>query len=202
MDMDLGQVADIAEIIGMVTIFTGLVFGGFQIRLHRRQQQNAVATQLSQTFLCADLAHAVVKLQALPDGISAVALRERGAAFEEAAVVVTTSFETMGLAVKRGFADMDLVMDLAGGMLGVMWRKLYLWQETVRLEQGQPSWAEWFEWLAMRSYARKQTATYNLRPIHPHPGAPAEVDQAPANSAAVQPTNSSWRGFNIGGAGI
>ena len=71
-----------------------------------------------------------------------------GLRFREAAVVICTSFETMGLLVYRRIAPFDLVMDLAGGMSRSMYRKLENWILDRRENQDQPSWAEWFEWLA------------------------------------------------------
>jgi len=74
---------------------------------------------------------------------------------ERAAVIVNTSFETMGLLVFRRIADYDIVEQLAGGMVAMLWRKLDAWVAVVRAEQSQPSWAEWFEWLATLAAARK-----------------------------------------------
>jgi hypothetical protein len=51
----------------------------------------------------------------------------------------------------------------AGGTIGrrhlvVLFRKLDVWIETVRAEQSQPSWAEWFQWLAEHFQSRKNEA--------------------------------------------
>ena len=46
-----------------------------------------------------------------------------------------------------GFA---LVQLRRGGLAVVMWRKLRRWTGEVRRENAQPSWAEWFQWLAER----------------------------------------------------
>ncbi len=70
-----------------------------------------------------------------------------GRDYVEAAVTVTTSFETMGLLVYKRIATLDLVMDLCGGIITVQARKLRRWQEDVRRENNQPSWGEWFDWL-------------------------------------------------------
>jgi hypothetical protein len=40
----------------------------------------------------------------------------------------------------------------------VLFRKLDVWIETVRAEQSQPSWAEWFQWLAEHFQSRKNEA--------------------------------------------
>jgi hypothetical protein len=53
----------------------------------------------------------------------------------------------MGLLVYRRIATLDLVLDLAGGIVTTMNRKLGAWQNDMRETQNQPSWGEWFEWL-------------------------------------------------------
>ena len=146
-EMTLGTWANIAEIIGAGSIVTGLIVGWIQIRHLRRQQRDVVAINLAQTFYSRDLAKAITTLQPLPDGISLAQLREMGPRYEQAAVTVCTSFETMGLLVFKRIAPLDLVLDLAGGIVSVMSRKLSRWQQDLRDEQQQPSWGEWFEWL-------------------------------------------------------
>ncbi len=150
MEISLSSVANIAEIIGASTILTGLVFGWIQLRHYRIQQRNAVAQSLTQTFYNRDLAHALALLQSVPDGIGLKELRARGHEYEQAAVTVTTSFETMGILVYKRIATFNLVEDLAGGIIMTMLRKLRRFQEELRIEQNQPSWGEWFEWLGDR----------------------------------------------------
>ena len=72
---------------------------------------------------------------------------------------ITTSFETMGLLVFRRIATMDLVLDLAGGIVTTMNRKLRRWQNDMRSSQDQPSWGEWFEWLGDRAEKVKRSQT-------------------------------------------
>lgn len=136
---------------------SGLIFGVFQLNQFRTQQRNDVASNLTQTFYSKDLAKALVRMQELPDGITLKDMRARGAEYVAAAILVTTSFETMGLQVFKRIAPMELVQDLAGGIIGVMYRKLGQWQEDVRIEQNQPSWGEWFEWLGDKINQRKET---------------------------------------------
>jgi hypothetical protein len=151
--INLESLAHIAQIIGAGSIVTAVIFGCFQIVEFRKRRQNMVATDLMRSFYNRDLAHAVALIRTLPDGVSAAELRERGPEYEEAAVLVSTTFETMGLMVFRRIAPFSLVEELAGGMTIVVWRKLSAWLETVREEQSQPSWAEWFQWLAEQMIA-------------------------------------------------
>jgi len=146
-DPTLATAANIAEIVGASTIITGLVFGWIQLRHFRVQQRDSIAQSLSQTFYSRDLSASIALLQTVPDGIGLAELRDLGREYEEAAVVVTTSFETMGILVFKRIATLDLVVDLAGGIIMTMNRKLGRVQEDLRNEQRQPSWGEWFTWL-------------------------------------------------------
>ncbi|MEP0202451.1 MAG: hypothetical protein ABJ084_06300 [Halioglobus sp.] len=156
-DLTLSTTAMWAEIIGAGSIVTGLIVGWFQLRNFRIQQRDVVAINLAQTFYSKDLARAITLIQQVPDGVSREELRQLGYAYEEAAITVVTSFETMGLLVFKRIAPMELVMDLAGGIVSVMNRKLGSWQEELRIEQDQPSWGEWFQWLGEQAQRRKTT---------------------------------------------
>jgi hypothetical protein len=160
----LSTIANLAEIIGASSILTGLFFGWFQLRQYRIQQRDAIAMNLAQTFYGRDLAHAVALLQSLPDGIRLDQLRARGDEYVAAAVTVTTSFETMGLLIFKRIAPLDLVLDLAGGIVDTMSRKLARTLEDMRVEQEQPSWGEWFDWLGEQSrQVKNQSAPAHIR---------------------------------------
>lgn len=166
----LASLADLADVIGAGTIVTGLVFGGFQLRYYRAEQRNAVATNLMQTFYGRDLAHAIALMQTVSDDIGLHELRAMGQEYEEAAVTVTTSFETMGLLVFKRIAPLDLVVDLAGGIILTMLRKLRRPMEDLRHEQSQPSWGEWFEWLGDRiAEVKPKTEPAHVRHRHWRP---------------------------------
>ena len=158
-DLPLATIANLAEIIGAGSIVTGLLIGWFQIRHFRAQQRDAVAINLMQTFYNQDLAQAIALLQPLPDGIGLEELREKGIAYVNAAITITTSFETMGLLVFKRIATMDLVLDLAGGIVITMNRKLRNWSNEIRVAQLQPTWGEWFEWLGDQAEKANQAAT-------------------------------------------
>lgn len=154
-ELSLATWGNIAEIIGAGSIVTGLIVGWIQIRHLRTQQRDAVAINLAQTFYSQDLARAISLLQPLPDGISLAQLRELGDDYERAAITLCTSFETMGLLAYKRIAPMDIVLDLAGGIVSTMIKKLRRWIEDLREELDQPSWAEWFEWLGDQALKAK-----------------------------------------------
>jgi hypothetical protein len=146
--MDLQTLANISEIAGTVTIVGGTIFGLAQLSEFRKQRRDMIAAELTRSFMSAELSRAISIIRRLPDAVSAEELRQAGPETEQAAVLISTTFETMGLLVFERIAPFKLVQDLAGGIVVVMWRKLGPWLNTVRIEQSQPSWAEWFQWLA------------------------------------------------------
>ncbi len=156
--MELSEIASIAEIIGASSIVFALLFGLIQVYHFRAQQRNSVASNLAQTFYNPTLARAIALIQTVPEGTTLKELREMGDEYMDAAVTVTTSFETMGLLVFRRIAPFDLVQDLVGGIVCTMTRNLKVVMQDLREEQDQPSWAEWFEWLGDQLNKTKTTS--------------------------------------------
>ncbi len=155
--MDLETLANISQIAGATTIVGGTIFGLVQLSEYRKQRRDAVAAELMRAFMNHELANALALIRALPDGVSAEELRSKGPETERAAVLINTTFETMGLLVFERIAPFKLVLELAGGIIIVMWHKLGPWMVQVRAEQDQPSWAEWFQWLAQQCERHKNS---------------------------------------------
>ncbi len=147
---DLNFYANIAEIVGTLTIIGGGVFGAVQLLEFRGQRRDAVAVELMRSFYNPEFSRSVTLIRNLPDDTSADDLRARGPATEEAALLICMMYETMGLLVYRRIASFDLAQELTGGLLEVLWRKLGVWVATIRAEQSHPRFAEWFEWLAIQ----------------------------------------------------
>ena len=153
--MTLEMIVGISQIVGAVTVVGGTIFALIQLSEYRKQRRDAVAGELMRAFMNSDFADAVNIVKRLPDGASADDIRRGGPDTERAAVLINTTFETMGLLVFERIAPFTLVVELVGGIVVVMWRKLGTWANQIRSEQSQPSWAEWFQWLAEQCERRK-----------------------------------------------
>ena len=140
----------IAEIVGAVAIISGTIFALVQLREYRKQRRCQVAAELCRGFTEPALAQAVTLLLSLPDNISQEEMHACGAEYEEAGQLVGMSFETMGLLVHRNIAEFQVVRELTGGLLLMMWRKTGCWIKEVRDQQGNPRFGEWYQWLAER----------------------------------------------------
>jgi hypothetical protein len=148
--LDLNFYANVAEIVGTLTIVGGAVFGIVQLIEFRGQRRDLVAVELMRSFYNPEFSDAVTRIRSLPDNASAAELRARGPDHEQAALLVAMMYETMGLLVFRRIASFKLAQELTGGLIVVLWRKLGVWVTTVRDEQSHPRFAEWFEWLAIQ----------------------------------------------------
>ncbi len=146
----LADFAAAAEIFGALTIVVGGLFAVFQLAEYRRRRSSQVAAELCRGFIEPDLARAVTLLRMLPDDLGLEEVREWGVEYEEAMQIVGMTFETMGLLVHKDIASFQIVQELAGGLLLMMWRKMSAWTKDVRVVQGNPRFGEWTQWLAER----------------------------------------------------
>ncbi|MEM7412104.1 MAG: hypothetical protein AAF430_17890 [Myxococcota bacterium] len=144
----LPTLANLAEVLGAVTILGGAIFAIIQIREVRAQRRETVTIELSRAFQSPALIEAIERIRDLPDHVSAEDLRARGPEYERLAIMITTHYETIGFMVFRRVASYEIVRELTGGLAVVMFRKLDRWLDTVRAEQNQSSWGEWYHWLA------------------------------------------------------
>ncbi|HKA16560.1 MAG TPA: hypothetical protein VKH41_16175 [Myxococcota bacterium] len=146
--VDLGTLANLANIVGSLAIVSGGIFAVVQLQEFREQRRQAVAAELVRKFSEPEHANAMNLIQELPDGATAELLRAKGREYERAATMIAVTYETIGLLVFREMASFSIVRELSGGITVVMWRKLAPWVAAVRREQNHRSFAEWFQWLA------------------------------------------------------
>ena len=144
----LQTLANLAEIVGGAAVVGGVVFAVWQIRQYREQRRDVAAIEIVRSLQSREFIEAFRLLSRVPDGISLQALRDRGQEYEDAAIRIGAMGETIGYIVYRGVAPLESIREQAGGLLLVMWRKLHVWAEDVRIEQGYERWVEWWEWLA------------------------------------------------------
>jgi hypothetical protein len=145
--VDLQTLASVAEVLGATTIVGGAIFAVLQVREFRAQRKQAVAVEIARTFQSPELVRAFNLVRSLPDGISALDLRSRGPEYEDAALSVALTQETIALLIYERPASFEMVRELSRGLICVTYRKLEQWLVDVRAEQSQPSWGEWYQWL-------------------------------------------------------
>ena len=152
-----GTAYDFIKIAAAAALIGGTAFGLMQLKEFTRHRRDIAAGDLMHSFMGTDFTNAMTIIMGLPDDLSAEALRRAGPDVEKAAVLVETTFETVGLLVFERITPFSLVLDLAGGTIILMWRKLRPWLVDLRAETSNPYDGEWFQWLAEQC-ARRKTA--------------------------------------------
>ena len=152
---DLYTFAAIAEIFGATAIVGGAIFGIIQVYEYRQRRRLQVAADLCRTFTEPAFAKSIVLLKSLPDGLRLEEFRNRDSSLEEAAQMVGMTFETMGLLVQKDIASLQIVQELAGGLLLMLWRKIEFQVKDTRTEQNNPRFGEWVQWLVERIEERE-----------------------------------------------
>jgi hypothetical protein len=152
---DLYTLAAIAEIFGATAIVGGAIFGIVQVYEYRQRRRLQVAADLCRTFTEPAFAKSVVMLKSLPDGLSLEEFHNLDSSYEEAAQMVGMTFETMGLLVQKDIASLQIVQELTGGLLLMLWRKVEFQIKDTRTEQNNPRFGEWVQWLVERIEERE-----------------------------------------------
>ncbi len=155
--MDLSTLADLAEVIGAAIVIGGVAFAFVQVAHFRRQRRDMVALELARSFGTPEFAHALRLVLSLPSGITAAQLRKKDSRYEDAAMLVSLTFESVGIMVQRRITTLEIVWELMGGVVLAAWEKLSVWAGDVRREQGREKFDEWTEWLSDQMKRYKDT---------------------------------------------
>ncbi|MGD1977505.1 MAG: hypothetical protein PVG57_08080, partial [Gammaproteobacteria bacterium] len=125
--MTLADWASIAEILGVLAIIFGIVFGSIQVQQHRRQVRTNSIMELARSFEDREFTEAYRLLANLPDDISAEEFEGLGDDYVSAGLRVGFKFETIGLLIYKGVVPLDAMRDLVGGAAVLIWAKLRRW---------------------------------------------------------------------------
>ena len=112
----------------------------------------------------AAFAKAYLRILRMPDGVSMAQMREQGDQYEDAAMFISTNLETIGIMVYREIVDFNMVNDLIGDAVVLVWHKLENWATEMRAEQRRETAFEWFQWLAEHIDQHRSERT--IRPVY------------------------------------
>ncbi len=148
--MTLTDLANIAEILGVLAIVFGIAFGAIQLKQHRKQVRTNAITELARSFEHREFTEAYRLIANLPDGLTEKEFGELGDDYVSAALRVGFKFETVGLLIHKGVVPMDAMADLVGGAAILIWKKMRRYVEEARASQDHDLLFEWFQWLVER----------------------------------------------------
>lgn len=157
--MTLSDIANLVEIIGIVAIILGIVFGLLQLRQHRKQSHDMAILELARSFEAPEFTEAYMLVTTLNAGILDKELQSKGPEFVAAAMRVGWKFETVGMLIYHRVVPMDAMANLVGGFSLKLWSILSAWAEEMRQTKQQPEFFEWYQWLVEKLEERGESSS-------------------------------------------
>ena len=148
--MNLQTLANVAEIFGALLVITGIFFGLMEVRHYRQQRQETASMEIMRAFQSIDFTRALRLIMKYEDECRRCAEDTVPQELQDAAMLVSTTLEAVGLMVYQRIAPFRLVQQLMGGTIQASWRVLQPNTEWLRENLCRPSIHEWFHWLAER----------------------------------------------------
>jgi hypothetical protein len=143
----LDNAANIAELIGGIVVLGGLAFAIVQLAQLRRQRRDLAAIELARSFSNPAFAGALQRVLALQPGLTVHELEQLDDESRQAMMLLSLTFESVGIMVYRRIVDIDIVWDLMGGVVLTTWERLRPWAMLQRELSGREKFDEWIEWL-------------------------------------------------------
>ena len=152
---NLSMLANIAEIIGVIIVVGGLFFAVLQMRQLRQQRRELAAMELFRSFGNPEFAHAYNRILQLPTDLTATDIREGENDLEDAAMLIGTTMENIGVMTFQRIVPFKVVRNLVGASTIILWQKLEPWTMDLRARLDSEEAFEWFQWLAERLQEQK-----------------------------------------------
>jgi hypothetical protein len=147
---ELAMFANMAEILGAIIVIGGLYFAVLQMRQIRQQRRELAAIELFRFFGSPSFNEAYRTILHIPDGMSAEEIRTKATKLEDAAMLISTTMENIGVMTFQRIVPFQIVNNLVGNTVVILWHKLEYWVAALREELGSPGAFEWFQWLSER----------------------------------------------------
>jgi len=149
-EVDLQSVANIAEILGALLVIIGIFFALVEIRHHRRQRRETAAMEIMRAFQSPVFTSALRLIMDFEQECRDCRDESISQELQDAAMLVSTTLESIGLMVYQRIVPFGLVQQLMGGTIQASWQVLRPHTEWLREKLCRPSIHEWFQWLSER----------------------------------------------------
>ena len=144
------MLANIAEIVGVIVVVGGLFFAVLQLRQFRQQQRELAAIELFRFYGNPYFTEAFNRVMHMTDKMTAKEMRQDDNGLEDAAMLISSTMENIGVMTYQRIVPFTVVNHLIGANAIILWNKLRLWTHTVREETDNDYMFEWFQWLVDR----------------------------------------------------
>ena len=145
--MNLESFANLAEVISLVVVTGSIIFAIKQLQHYRMQREAKAAIELTHLLQNPEFIRALCKLLSCNLAQSQKKLDEHDVIYEESAMFISLTIESIGLMVHRRMVPINMVWELMGGLLVVSWQRLEPWVLQQRKLQASGKFSEWGQWL-------------------------------------------------------
>lgn len=156
------QLAELVNILTVVTLISGVLFAAFEWRGNRRENRRQSQILLLRSFDSPEFVKAMRRLLDLPDNLSRAQIEKMvGKEGIDLLWYWAGAMESIGILVFNREIDIHVVDQSFGGPVIITWRKLHRYADDVRRETGRESMHEWYQWLAehMETLEREEGRT-------------------------------------------
>ena len=148
--MTLQTLANFAEIFGALLVVSGVFFGLVEVRNYRQQRQEVASMEIMRAFQSYEFTKALRLVMKFEQECKQQCDESMPQELQDAAMLVSTTLEAVGLMVYQRIVPFRLVQLLMGGVIQASWRVLSSHTDWLRDKLNRPSVHEWFQWLAER----------------------------------------------------
>jgi hypothetical protein len=148
--MNLGDLANLGQVIGALAVVVGVIFGIVQLRQLSAQRRRESAFALMQSSQSPQVLRAVLIIDHLPDTAGKAEIDALPKSDQADVIALLATWEGLGILVFNHEISLQMVDDFYSGTIAQSWRKLQRYVEELREMSSRPTDWEWFQWLAER----------------------------------------------------
>jgi hypothetical protein len=143
------QIGNVIQIMTLVSIIAGIVFGILEIRRASRIRAEKAALDVFDITIQRDIISSLVNILDLPHNASPDEIR-KSTELRVSSQLLMNLFEYWGIMVYYRIVPIRTLDLLVGGVVRGSWLRLNPYIESERDVHGIPAIAEWFQWLVDR----------------------------------------------------
>ena len=144
------RAVSLLDLLQSVAIIAGLSYGALELSQFRSEQHRKAKVEMAQSFLNPEVMRAFAFVLSMPDSMSFERLQAEYPAELPGVMLMSQTFETVGILVHDGDIELEMVDDFLGTPIVATWDKLSPTWIRYREELDAPSVLEWYQWLAER----------------------------------------------------
>ena len=145
----MNEFSILIELLTLIAILGGLVFGVLEIRRGNQARRDEAAINILSSRIYAENMGVVIKILDLPENAKGK-LISTSKDFSHQAMQISSQMESWGILVFQRKIDLHDLDFMVGGLVRQLWNRLQNFIYDRREKFDNPNDGEWFQWLVER----------------------------------------------------